>query len=103
MTNLIQINIKSFKQQTLTTYISFLKNILKKLNLNFFFINIPKKTKKMTLLKSPHVHKKAREQFQMCLYKKVIYVNINKNMMYLKALLLNKPKLLNITVKYIGK
>ncbi len=103
MTNLIQINIKSFKQQTLTTYISFLKNILKKLNLNFFLINIPKKTKKMTLLKSPHVHKKAREQFQMCLYKKVIYVNINKNMMYLKALLLNKPKLLNITVKYIGK
>lgn len=103
MTNLIQINIKSFKQQTLTTYILFLKNILKKLNLKFFLINIPKKTKKMTLLKSPHVHKKAREQFQMCLYKKVIYVNVNKNMMYLKALLLNKPKLLNITVKYIGK
>ena len=103
MKNLIQINIKSFKQQTLTTYILFLKNILKKLNLNFFLINIPKKVKRITLLKSPHVHKKAREQFQIYLYKKVIYVKINKNLIYLKSLLLNKPKLLNITVKYLGK
>lgn len=103
MKSLIQINIKSFKQQTLTTYVIFLAKLLKKMNLNFALINVKKKKKRITLLKSPHVHKKAREQFQICLYKKVIQIKSVKTLMHLKYLLLNKPKLLNITIKYIGK
>ena len=39
---------------------------------NISKVNLKKKKKKFTLLKSPHVHKKAREQFELCVYKSVI-------------------------------
>ncbi len=35
-------------------------------------IPLPTEKKKYTVLRSPHVNKKAREQFQMCSYKRLI-------------------------------
>jgi small subunit ribosomal protein S10 len=35
-------------------------------------IPLPKKIEKFTVLRSPHVNKKAREQFQLCTYKRLI-------------------------------
>jgi len=53
-----------------------IEKILKTKNLEGFnkvnFINIPKKIKKFTLLKSPHVHKKSREQYESIQYKLII-------------------------------
>jgi small subunit ribosomal protein S10 len=33
---------------------------------------LPTKIEKFTVLRSPHVNKKAREQFQLCTYKRLI-------------------------------
>ena len=35
-------------------------------------IPLPTKKEKYTVLKSPHVSKKAREQFQLCTYKRIV-------------------------------
>lgn len=35
-------------------------------------IPLPTQKKKYTVLRSPHVNKKAREQFQMCSYKRLL-------------------------------
>jgi len=35
-------------------------------------IPLPTKKRKFTVLKSPHVNKKAREQFQLCTYKRLL-------------------------------
>jgi small subunit ribosomal protein S10 len=35
-------------------------------------IPLPTKIEKFTILRSPHVNKKAREQFQLCTYKRLI-------------------------------
>jgi small subunit ribosomal protein S10 len=35
-------------------------------------IPLPTKVEKFTVLRSPHVNKKAREQFQLCTYKRLI-------------------------------
>ena len=36
-------------------------------------IPLPTKIEKFTVLRSPHVNKKAREQFQLCTYKRLIF------------------------------
>ena len=35
-------------------------------------IPLPTKTEKFTALRSPHVNKKSREQFQLCTYKRLV-------------------------------
>jgi small subunit ribosomal protein S10 len=35
-------------------------------------IPLPTEKEKFTVLRSPHVNKKAREQFQLCTYKRVV-------------------------------
>jgi small subunit ribosomal protein S10 len=35
-------------------------------------VPLPTKIEKFTVLRSPHVNKKAREQFQLCTYKRLI-------------------------------
>ncbi|GAA4845039.1 30S ribosomal protein S10 [Algivirga pacifica] len=35
-------------------------------------IPLPTRKEKFTVLKSPHVNKKAREQFQLCTYKRLV-------------------------------
>ena len=37
-------------------------------------IPLPTKIEKFTVLRSPHVNKKAREQFQLCTYKRLIVI-----------------------------
>lgn len=99
----IFVTIKSFKSKLLTFYCIFLTNLLKKVKLKYSLISLPKKKKKITLLKSPHVHKKAREQFELKLYKKTLFIDNYNNFLHIKHLLINKPKLLNITINYMGK
>ena len=37
-------------------------------------IPLPTKTEKFTVLRSPHVNKKSREQFQLCTYKRLVNI-----------------------------
>jgi ribosomal protein S10 len=44
---------------------------------NTSFINLPITKKKFTVLKSPHIYKKSREQFESFINKKVIVLYLN--------------------------
>jgi small subunit ribosomal protein S10 len=41
-------------------------------------IGLPKRLKKFSLIKSPHVHKKSREQFESLTHNKILYVEGSK-------------------------
>lgn len=99
MNNTLQITICSIDKTLLGIYLTFLKNVLKKLNVVYTSTNLPLKIKKITLLKSPHVHKKAREQFEIKKFKKLFIIKNLKLSKYLIFVFLNKPKFIKIKVK----
>ena len=69
----LYINIKTLDKIILNLYVDFLKKSLNCLKItNFKIQNLPTKVKRITLLKSPHVNKKARDQFQLCAYKRLL-------------------------------
>lgn len=70
---------------------------MQRLHIPFSVTNLPNKKKFITLLKSPHVNKKAREQFEHITYQKMISIKLNFNFKLIKILTLNKPK--NIKLK----
>jgi small subunit ribosomal protein S10 len=101
---MIQINLKSLNKESLTLYINFIKKTLKKINLNYKVFNQPNKKKKITLLKSPHVNKTAREQFELKSYKCSFFIdNIIISYKNLYFLLFNKPKTIKLAIKILGK
>lgn len=61
-------------------------------------IYLPKKKKKITLLKSPHVHKKAQEHFISITYSVLIFC---KNKITYKYLFLNLPSMLLLKIMNI--
>lgn len=76
-----------------------LEQFLKQLTQNTLFNRISYKkiplqptTKRFTILKSPHVHKKAQEHFQYKLYKKVYFFNARKitTLLYLNFIISTK-------------
>jgi len=96
-----QIIIKSSCNYTLKTYVSYLELLFKKLNLDTSIFFLPTSERKITLLKSPHVYKKAKEQFKVSTYKVVISLNITNSIILNKIgfFLINKPKAVFIKIK----
>jgi ribosomal protein S10 len=75
--------------------------LFKKLNINSSIFYLPSSERKITLLKSPHVYKKAKEQFRVATYKVVISVEITNNLSLnqIGSLLINKPKAVFVKIK----
>ena len=94
-----QIKIISLHRDSLNLYINFLTKTLQSIKINFSICNLPKKKNRITLLKSPHVNKSAREQFEIKYYSTVIQLNDNINQKILETLLVNKPKSVSVSVK----
>jgi ribosomal protein S10 len=94
-----QIKIKSLHRDSLNLYINFLTKTLQSIKINFSICNLPKKKNRITLLKSPHVNKSAREQIEIKYYSTVIQLNDNINQKILETLLVNKPKSVSVSVK----
>jgi len=88
----IKLKLKSLDRVSLDIYSLYLKKILSNLNFANSCCNLPKKRKFITLLKSPHVNKSAREQFSMQIYSKIITIKNFKNPSFLEYILMNKPK-----------
>ena len=86
-----KIILKSLDRITLDLYIKFIKISLTKFNIKV--INLPIKNNIYTILKSPHVDKKSREQF-----KTIILMNtkIIKNFNFF---IINKPKNIKLKLK----
>jgi small subunit ribosomal protein S10 len=86
------ITIKSFEWYHIKNTIAFVreiqlllnphsKHVFKKLN----EISLPKKRKLFTVLRSPHIDKKSREQFEFTRYKKKLFVqneNVKKTALF---------------------
>ena len=96
---MITLKLKSLDKQSLTKYYLFIKKITSILKINFIkVINLPTKQKRIALLKSPHVNKKAQQHFDLTIFKKFIYFkDLNKK--HLTLLLLNKPKHIKLEIK----
>ncbi len=93
--------IKSSCNYTLQAYVFYLQKTFKLLNLNISVFYLPRLSKKITLLKSPHVFKKAKEQFELREYKAVIKI-INCDSQFLnkiKFVLFNRPKSIQLKIK----
>lgn len=100
----IILKIKSFDKITVNLYIIFLREIFNVLKIKTnFIINLPSKKKRITLLKSPHVHKKSMEQFQLQLFTKLISLNIKNDKILMPFIYINKPKNVKLNFYYINK
>lgn len=80
---------------TLSLYKQFLIKFIKKKKIAFLLINSPRKYKKAIFLKSPHVNKKAKENFQLSIFQ--FKLLISANFFFFKELRINVPK--NIHLK----
>ncbi len=94
-----KIRIKSSCNYNLKAYCFYLESTFKNLDLDYSFFFFPKEEKKITLLKSPHVYKKAKEQFKLTTFKAIISIKEHKNLNKLIPLLINKPKAISIKIK----
>jgi ribosomal protein S10 len=98
----ITITLTTFNLETLKIYIKFIDFLFQKTKINYKKFTQRKK-KKITLLKSPHVNKKAREQFEVCSYKTTLIIESRICSNLLKLIFLNKPKFIKLNTTYIGR
>ena len=94
-----QIKIKSLHKESVKLYINFLQKMLRKIKVNFSIIALPEKKNRVTLLKSPHVNKSAREQFEIRYYRTLLKIKSDIDHKALELLLINKPKSVTVSVK----
>jgi ribosomal protein S10 len=95
----VQLKLKSVYKESLLLYTQFLSFFLKKLFVNISIFTLPKKRKKITLFKSPHVNKKAKEHFEVFYYQVLITIKEPISLEKIKYLFLNKPKSIQVKIK----
>jgi small subunit ribosomal protein S10 len=75
----IRITLKSFDVECLLIALKHIINIARVLKIKAIRrIDLPKKIQKITVIRSPHIDKKSREQFQITHNKSVFIFNIEK-------------------------
>lgn len=72
-----RIKLKSFDQKLLDMTIRRILSTIKGLGEVVGPFPLPTKREKFTVLKSPHVYKKSREQFQLCTYSRLIDIYVS--------------------------
>jgi small subunit ribosomal protein S10 len=94
-----EIVLTSTSKNSLFLYKTFIFKILDQIGIIYTNVDFPVFHKKITLLKSPHVNKKAKEQFQLSDYKSVIFLESKKIFFYANIILINKPKSVKLEFK----
>ena len=94
----MMLRIKSLDRNSFLLYKAFIMSHLTNLNIPFKTINIPRRRTRITLLKSPHVNKKSREQFQLAHYKVSFHIVTKIKASILKYIVLNKPKTVKVAL-----
>lgn len=64
----LQLRFQTYDKKRCKSFKEALISLAKTKNFRFSSISLPMKRKKLTILKSPHVNKKAKEQFEVRLY-----------------------------------
>jgi len=80
-----------------TLYKQFLTRLLQKYKISFTLVSLPTKRRRLSVLKSPHVHKKAKEHFNLFIYK--FFILLPNNIKLSKLLLLNRPSVIRLKIK----
>ena len=93
-----KLGIKSLNRNSVLLYKAFIVSTLTELSIPFKIINIPRKRTRITLLKSPHVNKKSREQFQFTSHKVIFCILTELNSLTLKYIVLNKPNTVKVAL-----
>ena len=96
-----QVTIKSTNGESLTFFKEFFSAVLKKAAILHTFVNLPINKNRITLLKSPHVNKKSREQLEIKYLKVLFQINSPIGLNKLNKLLLNKPKVVSVNIKAV--
>jgi len=91
--------LKSLDVKSLFLYENFIVTLLNKINIKCRVFHFPIKKKVVTLLKSPHVYKSAREQFEVRYYKTVVFLPGSLSDLVLNKFLVNKPKNIQLRIK----
>ena len=103
---IISITLKSFNKSALNIYEVFIQKTFKKLDMDHSIFHLPMTKKRITLNKSPHVNKTAREQFEIKWHKTLIQIkdkeNKGVNFPSLKLILMNRPHGVKSTIKLSG-
>jgi ribosomal protein S10 len=101
---------RSVSEGDFKRYTSFLKSLVKEFEIrceggvavgHVRFVTLPKKRKRLTVFKSPHVHKKAKDQFERVLHSGQVSIIFKSTAFIhfaniLNSLSINKPKSLNL-------
>ena len=82
-------------------YSTFLISILKGLKIQYKYVQIPIFKKNLTVLKSPHVNKKAQEHFELKIFKKIIIIKSEIELKILKFIILNNQKFIKLKIRKI--
>jgi small subunit ribosomal protein S10 len=76
------IKLKSFNNMVLEKISDICLKEAKNLNISkVSVIRLPKKVRKFSLIKSPHVHKKSREQFEIINYTRLLKIDGSKEVL----------------------
>ena len=62
-------------------------------------IPLPTKKEKFTVLKSPHVNKKARDQYQLCTYKRLVDIYSNSSKTVDAVMKIERPSGVDVEIK----
>lgn len=102
--NIVNCKIKlvSHTSRSLNLYFFYLVKQLQSKNIAFKYIRMPIKKKRLTLYKSPHVHKKAKSQYESKIHGICIFVDFKSFTSFncsVNNIFINKPKsiLMSIT------
>lgn len=75
MTQKIRVNFKAFDPKQLDKAVKEIVSIVKRSGANVIGpIPLPTKRQLITVLRSPHVNKKSREQFELNTHKRLLYI-----------------------------
>lgn len=87
-----QLKLTAINKYILIAYTNFLNKVFQRANIDFTLNHNPIKVSRLTLLKSPHVYKKAKEQFELRKYSVIFSFLTFKTQNPLKFIQINKPK-----------
>lgn len=90
----------SSSRKSLNIYLRYLEIVFNKWSLNSSVFFLPTTIKKIHLLKSPHVYKKAKEHFEIRTYRRKVTFKSPDEIEKLKFLLSNKPKSIQLTFNF---
>jgi ribosomal protein S10 len=86
-----KIYLKATKGQIIDIYSNFLEKVSEKAGLSFIKQGLPTRIRKISLYRSPHVHKKSKEHYEVRNYQSLVVIKGNNSINFVSQVLKMKP------------